>query len=247
MELDRFRQIASLLYPPFKPTDGIAFEEIEKIEKRKKLTLPKVLRDFYHLSANHEPINYSFNRLIGIEELEIEKGKLVFYQENQGVCVWAIDKRDLQKNDPPVWQGQPIPSRREIDWYSEHEDPLVFEPQWNTFDDNKIEWHQETSLLSTFLTSMLCWQSVMGGLPFCAVREHLENSTIGEIEDNFEPVDFGNDYQEFQVFVSVGKILCLLRGDNGIALNIAASDKTKFLELSQLLSIEWDYNSWDDA
>ncbi|HRH40795.1 MAG TPA: SMI1/KNR4 family protein [Pyrinomonadaceae bacterium] len=246
MKLNHYQQIADCLYPPFKPSDGISLEEIERVERAKKFTLPKVLRDFYLLVGNHEAINYSFNRLIGIENIEIEKRKLVFYNENQGVCNWAIDKNDLKQEDPPVWQGQWIHQPNEIDWYSEQDDPLVWQPQWINFHKDKIEWHLETSRLSVFLTSMICWQSVMGGLPFCAGSGKVEDLNVKKIESNFEEVDFGEDYKEFRAFIDEGKVLCVSAGEHENSLNIAASNKNKLLEIIQFLSIQWNYNSLDD-
>lgn len=238
MRADNYREIAGHLYPSFQPDDGIPWLEIERVETAKNFTLPKTLRDFYLLVGNHEPINYSFNRLIGVEQLEIEAGKLFFYQENQGVCDWAIDESDLAQAGPPVWQGQRIHSPTEIDWYSEEADPLVWEPQWIHFHDHKTEWYLEASRLSVFLTSMICWQSVMGGLPYSAVKNRVEDSTIKKIEDNFEPVDFGEDNKEFRVFIETGKILCLSVGENDMNLQTAASDKNKLLEVSRLLSVQ---------
>lgn len=219
----RYREIAQLLYPPFKPDDGLSLEEIERSEKEIKFRLPKTLRDFYMLAGNHEQINYSFNRLIGVEYLEIKDSKMVFYQENQSVCDWAIDQNDFHLNDPPVWQGQ-----------------------WINYPD-EIEWYMEASRLSVFLTSMLCWQSVMGGLPFVGNTDNVDESTVRAIEDSFELINFGKDFPEIRAYISQGKIICLSASEKEqIMLDAGASDEEKFLEIEELLQIEWNYCSLDD-
>src|SRR6185369_16674694 len=96
-ELKVYRQIAQDLYPPFTPEDGVSLEEFERAEKVFGFRLPKVLREFYLMAGNHEAINCSHNQLL-VGYQEIEDNKLIFYDENQGVCSWAIDLSDIKKD-----------------------------------------------------------------------------------------------------------------------------------------------------
>ncbi len=220
--LKRFCEVAEKLYPPFEPEDGISLNEVEGAEKRYGFRLPSVLRDYYRVTGGHESINYSSNRLISVDCLEIEDRKLIFYQENQGAYEWAIDLSDISDNDPPIWQGVYIEGQETNDWYL------------------------ETKHLSTFLVSALCWQSVMGGLPFGALKEKVGKEVIKKIADNFEVIDLSDDYSEMKAFIGKGKVFCVFERDDNFNLYIGATNKEDLIEIDELLQIKWDYNSLTD-
>src|SRR6185369_9726820 len=135
--------------------------------------LPKVLREFYLMAGNHEAINCSHNQLL-VGYQEIEDNKLIFYDENQGVCSWAIDLSDIKKDDPPVWIGQLIEGQDELEWYIEFE------------------------TLSDFLLIMLCWQSVMGGLPYVGITNKIEESVAQIVKNNFSSLEVGENSSGIQ-------------------------------------------------
>jgi len=221
-ELSFYREIAQNLYPPFKPEDGVSIEEVKLAEKSYGFRLPKILREFYLLVGNHQAINNSLNRLLSVDCLEIEDNKLLFYEDNQRSCYWAIDLSDTKENNPPVWVGQSIVGQEELEWYLEAENLL------------------------DFLLIMLCWQSVMGGLAFTGLAENKEESVIQTVRNNLSALKVGRNYSGLQVFIDNGKIICLAEGKAGTSIYAGASDKRKFLEIEDLLQIEWDYCSLDD-
>lgn len=222
-ELKFYRKIAEKLYSQkLIPEDGVALEEIERAEKSHGFQLPKVLRELYLMVGNHEPINASHNELLAIDCLTIEANKLIFYQENQGVCYWAIALADIGKDNPPVWVGQSIVGQEELEWYL------------------------ETENLSDFLLIMLCWQSVMGGLPFVGLADSTEESVIQRVKSNFSYLEVEKIDSGFQSFIDEGKVICLDKSNEETTIYAGASDENKFLEIEDLLNIEWDYCSLDD-
>lgn len=74
-----------------RPADGIGSERIAAAERRLRTKLPAPLKELYALAGNLEMCMTSFERIAAPEELEIRRGKLYFAEENQGVCVWAVD------------------------------------------------------------------------------------------------------------------------------------------------------------
>lgn len=221
-DLSFYREIAQSLYPPFTPDDAADIKEIEHAEKFLGFRLPKVLREFYLLAGNHEAINDSHNRLLPVECLGIEDNKLVFYQENQGVCDWAIDLSDIEKDDPPVWIGQYIVGQ------------------------DALDWHFDAPNLSYFLLMMLCWQSVSGGLEFTGIADKTEESVVRKVKDNFTLLDDGKYNTGFQVFIEPGKVVCLAGNQKGTDIYAGASNEQKFHEIEDLLRIKWGYCYRDD-
>ena len=220
--LEKYREIAKNLYPNSLTNSGISPGAITVAERRLGFLFPKALAEFYLLVGNHRSINFSYNELISIDCIEIEANKLVFFQENQGVCYWGIDLTDITTGDPPVWVGQSIENQEELDWYL------------------------DSKSLSDFLIIMLCWQSVMGGLPVVGSMDNVEKSIIKDVADNFSLIEVEENNSGLQAYIGSGKIVCLAKGFNEISLCAGAIDNEKFLEIENTLQIEWDYCSLDD-
>lgn len=220
-----YQSIAQNLYPPFTPEDGVSIEEIELAEKSYGFRLPKTLREFYLLVGNHHAINASHNRLLSVDCLEIEDNKLLFYEENQCAFYWAVDLSDIKKDDPPVWQGQLIIGQEELEWY------------------------HDAGRLSDFLLIMLCWQSVMGGLPLTGIAGNVDKSVVQKVKSNFSLLEISEaveNFSGFQIYLDKGKIICLSKNNEETSIDAGASDEEKFLEIEDLLQVEWDYCSLDD-
>jgi hypothetical protein len=60
--------------------------------------VPSPLLELHRLVAKRNV--FGQNRLVALKDLVVEDGRMVFYIENQGVCVWAIDPT---LDDPPVF------------------------------------------------------------------------------------------------------------------------------------------------
>lgn len=103
--------------------------------------LPKVLVDYYQQLGKCE-FNQFQDNLLAPNELRLSQNQqfLIFYQENQLACVWAIAVSDLAKDNPPVYIS-----------YDER-----FESE---------QWQIETATLSEFLNTMAHLQSIFA-LPF---------------------------------------------------------------------------------
>ncbi|MDP4147029.1 MAG: hypothetical protein Q8936_21575 [Bacillota bacterium] len=114
-------------------SDGLSENEIEKSVNNLNIRIPKALEDYYISAGNINEINEYHNIIYRPEELRLTTGKLIFAEENQQVCFWGIDLRDLGLEDPLVYQGQ--------------------------IDENEIfEWYSEDMKLTQFIIEMLRWE-----------------------------------------------------------------------------------------
>jgi hypothetical protein len=110
-DANNFGSIATwLLGRPLTAEDGVPEAECAAAEQRLGLRLPAALREFY-LAVGREPaITQSFERFAEPEEWTVSDGKIVFLEENQGVCCWAADAQSKVYQtadlDEPEWQEE---------------------------------------------------------------------------------------------------------------------------------------------
>ena len=116
--------------------DGMSISKIETVEKSLGLELPTVLRDFYLLVGNIDAFMSSFEQFI---EPYIKGEMLVFLEENQGVCYWGVNIRDI-------------------------ENETVF--QCTDLETDNPEWHSEEITLTDFLAILMYYQCAQGGYEY---------------------------------------------------------------------------------
>lgn len=142
--VERFRGIVEPLFGrSFTATYGIPEAELDAVLDRCGYELPEVLRDFYAVVGQFEPVLSSHNRFYTPGGLPLMDGKLVFCQENQVVVLWGYDADQGWRTDPPVYQG---------------------------VNNSQLEWYVEAGRASHFLAGMIYWQALNGGLPEVGFR-----------------------------------------------------------------------------
>ncbi|MDR2039541.1 MAG: SMI1/KNR4 family protein [Bacteroidales bacterium] len=95
--------------------DGIDNYLVEKAENRLGIKFPAALKNFYTSVGNMEIFTSSFECFVHPDELEMSGDKLIFLEENQGVCFWAISAGN---NDEMVYMCTDI-EEDEPEWYPE--------------------------------------------------------------------------------------------------------------------------------
>lgn len=137
--VERFRAIVEPLFGRrFDVADGCAEAELDAIPGRCGYELPEALRDFYSVVGQFDPVMGAHNRFYAPAGLTRVDGRLVFCEENQVVVYWAYNEEEGWRTDPPVLQG---------------------------VNNDRIEWYPEADRCSCFLTRMIYWQALSGGLP----------------------------------------------------------------------------------
>jgi hypothetical protein len=208
---DRVREVFAALDLPPEPRHACGERAITAAERRLGVAVPEVLRGFYRVAGRHDAINRAHNRLLPLDEWAVDGGRLLFMEENQNVVFWGVPVAAGGTDaDPDVWQA-------------ENGDALVWEP--------------EKAKLSEFLLAMLCWQAVMGGLPFArtAVVGKRFPSKLGAV---LTPV---GRIGELEGFARAGTAACFARwGDAEWRFFAAAHDARALDRLGKTLSLRWD-------
>jgi hypothetical protein len=123
------RRFQEIFGAALQASDGFGESLVEERLSVRELNLPEALFAYYVVAGQHY-INEEHNRFLPIEEVKWIDDKLVFMEENQCVVLWSIDRSDLNKPDPIVWQGT---------------------------DGDVVDWYEEKYTLSQFLMAMWEW------------------------------------------------------------------------------------------
>jgi hypothetical protein len=137
MYAERYKAAFAALGQPLTSSHGIPPERFETFEVD-GWRLPAVLRDYYLVAGLERTLNTAHNRLLPLEKIFIEAGRLVFMEENQDVVYWGVRVTVPEEENPAVQQGVNL-----------HPEPL--------------EWHDEHSSCADFLEVMLYTQASFGG------------------------------------------------------------------------------------
>jgi hypothetical protein len=156
-------------------------------------------------------LNQTQDRLIEPEKLNFSKNQdfLIFYVENQWVCVWGIDKNDLTIDNPPVYMS---------------------------YEEDK--WYKETNLLTDFLKAMANNQAVLA-LKFSSEGFiTISKEELKIIELNFKKRDFsfskwvGIDfYGNYE-----NDVIAVQKNDNDFDVIYASSDEQQFIKMNDILN-----------
>jgi len=189
--------------------DRISQSRIRAAERRLSVNAPPALRDYYQIAGNETRFNAAFNRLLPPEEWVVERGRLVFMEENQAVVLWGVPTIRPDAEDPAVFQG-------------------VNGPQ--------IKWYREQPRCSTFLCVMLHWQAAFGGgMPVSATA--LASVALRRIlKHNWR---FVGEVNRMQAFSKPGKSVCHLKWDNGWRVFAGAVNQKKMDEIARELTLTW--------
>jgi hypothetical protein len=92
--------------------DGVSATEVALAEQRLGFVLPAVLRDFYLTVGRQPAFMSSFQQFASPDQWTVSGDKIVFLEENQGVCYWAADARSkvyqATSLKAPEWHEEPV-------------------------------------------------------------------------------------------------------------------------------------------
>lgn len=203
---------------------GFNETEIQKVEERLNITLPKSLKQYYLTLGKNKAINETFNRLLPPDQIDFTDNKyLVFYEENQAVVIWGIQEKDLSSDNPKVYAS---------------------------YDNERAEWILDSDTTENFLLSMAYWNGVLGGLKYTAnVSKELSQEVINKVEQNWkEQKDITQQMLRF--FTNDNLEILVLTTDHGQGINglyIGSNDKERYEGIIKKLDIKWDYRSDQDG
>lgn len=206
---------------------GFSTEEISQAEQRLQCTFPKILVEYYTTLGKNEVLNQTYNWLLLPSEINFIDDFLVFYEENQDVCCWAIKKQDLSQDNPPVYQG--------------YQD-----------DHGQFQWYLANASISAFWLEMACYNGTMGGgLKYHANilnEKKIKPQSLEKLVKNYQEITLiAQDNQRFymrdyQNIISVCYDVC-----GACAVFAGTQDEEDFEEILELFGDEnWSYVSDED-
>src|SRR5262249_44715250 len=107
--VERWRLVEEFIdtwYRPLRASDGVSEATLRSAERRLGFKLPVAVREWYALAGNRENVRRKENHLLNIAKLGMEEdfNALVIYCEIQGNEYWGVRRRDLDLDDPPIYQ-----------------------------------------------------------------------------------------------------------------------------------------------
>jgi hypothetical protein len=150
----QFSEMVSSVMSPLGEDEGETEDRVSFAEELLELKFPVLLREYYLRTANRKDINRHMNRLLSLDDLFIDNGNLIFFEENQCVCFWGIALSDLDRNNPPILQGQRIAGP-----------------------SDELEWFETDQTLSGSLTDQLLW-TIANGSADCIEVSDVATSSI---------------------------------------------------------------------
>jgi hypothetical protein len=137
-----YRRIFDSFGYPLTRRAAMAGPSLRASEKSLGIAAPPALRDFYAVAGRERRFSHSHNRVLSPRDWFVDKGRLVFMEENQAVVLWGVSLRMPHDDDPPVDQA--------------------------VNHDGELRWSRVSRHCSRFLAVELHYQAVCGGFRHCA-------------------------------------------------------------------------------
>jgi hypothetical protein len=201
---NRFRGLLADIIGRAAPSHGYPVRAVETVEARLGARLPGPLRAYY-LSVGRHEINRAHNRLWPPTALEVCGGRLIFMEENQCVVYWGVRSRTTAA-DPVVQQTADL---EDGDWFAE-------------------------SPCSEFLSGMMCWQAVCGGLPHIGYSDPLAPVAARRLTRGWPPA---GRMGGLSAFVRDGQVVCVLSEGESVLLHVGARSHRNFQAVAAELGV----------
>ena len=154
------------LLPPLGKSGGYPEKRVTDAERRMERQLPHLLREFYLITGERKDINSAYNRLLPPESLYLSGDVLVFYEENQAACLWGVDVRDPDNENPAILRKDSVASPA---------------------------WEHDFDHLYQFLISMLFMQAVNGGMRYSGIG-NAASANAAQCPPGWETINLGGSF-----------------------------------------------------
>ncbi|HEU0125493.1 MULTISPECIES: hypothetical protein [Flavobacterium] len=189
-------------------SNGFAKDEIQEV-KNIFGQLPEVFVDYYTELGKIQNLNQTQDSLNTPNDFKHfqHEDYLIFYAENQRVCVWGIHKDDLSKPNPPVYMSY----------------------------DEKT-WNLETETLKDFFTAMAYLQAGFALDFTCDTFYEIEPNELDFIAQNFsnKGVSFRQWVEGVQFYGNQDDDVIVVMSNNQVF--YASNTESHFLEMDKVLS-----------
>lgn len=173
------RKLLIELFGPFSSSAGYHDRTLLGIEKRLGTRIPSVLRASYLIAGRHPafrkgqqnliPPSSIWLRTFAVKDTREHIATLAFVQEQQAVTFSVVPTDAMNQFDPPVYQGN----------------------------NNETVIYKDWSLVSNFLLSAVCWNSIELNVSGSRVgREAIDTKSIQRLRQLLPSVQSGTDGNE---------------------------------------------------
>lgn len=142
----QYRAIFDRFGYPLTERHGIDETTLDRAAVRLDCKIPEALRAYYVVAGNEKRFNQALQRILPPSGWSVAGKHLAFVEENQAVCQWGVSLRSKGAGDPVISQG--------------------FEEETDE-GESSFAWHSEHARCSKFITVLLHYQAVSGGLRHC--------------------------------------------------------------------------------
>jgi hypothetical protein len=133
-----YRSAYTSLGYELKPRDGLDEGRLTIAEERLGVHVPTALRDYYLVAGRERRFNRAHSRLLSPDDWFIDRRRVAFMAENQGVAFWGVQATAEPADDPPVFQS--------------------------VEGDTNYWWHRVHDQCSAFLLFLLVCNATFGGV-----------------------------------------------------------------------------------
>lgn len=195
----------------FDITADNGFQEKEILEYKNFCeNIPQILIEFYTQLGKVEKLNQTQDQLLEPKKLKWSTNKdyLIFYIENQYVCVWGISKNDLNSENPPVYVSY-----------------------------DEVSWQIETKNLLDFLNAMANLQAVFS-LEFSSEEfVYINKDELKIIENNFKKRDFYfSEWIGISFYGNFGNdVIAVMKNNQNYDMIYASNNKNQFETMHKIL------------
>ncbi len=232
MDVDGAVAFLEEVFGPFGPRDGVAAGDLDEGERRLGVVLPSSLRTFYVLTGGNTVVHQSHDRLVAPRDWEVDRGRLVFYRENQSVCAWAVAVGTGAAPEPPV------------------------EIAYADGSGGAGAWATAFDCLPDFFAVQGAWQAVRGGLPVMALVTGALVAGVAARDDarGARAKAAATRHARERIATRASTVwtlgVCILAYDQANFFGLGGRDKASFLAASRALGMrleDWDYASLRDG
>jgi hypothetical protein len=192
---------------------GISEHTIADAEFRLGLRLPEALASMLLLAGNASVFSSPDNHLFTPEEWTVEKGRLIFFESNEGQYLWAIDAGMDRAADPIVFRAV-------------------------TDADMPLSWEKTETPCSEFLQVMLYWDAAFGAsMPFCGTAS-VPHELVETLDRDW---DFIGGLDGMRAYGKPGRAVCFVEwGKDNWTVFAGATDAAGLASVAADLDLTWE-------
>ncbi len=208
------------IYGSFEEGSRVPRHAIEAAEARNAVVFPAALSLYYRVTGASKALHTMHNCIVPVDRVAFAGEYLVFYEENQGVCVWGVHQARLAEEDPPVDQGH--------------------------FNEGSWTFYPDLPSISDFARAEGAWQAVQGALPWVGVldeQEERRSRGSSRLEARLGPPSLHTP--GLDAWLVEGGVALDAEG----YLGLATWDAAKFIAATELIGVaveDWDYATVTD-